>query len=307
MAIRILALSLAFLIVAVFTPLAEAGENRMVSFKPAWMVNETVKYMVKRTKTNNEKVQSATMTLTVRVVEKTVDGYIFECQYDDFETDIDLPAESMHVLAGMTRGVKCKYATDKYGAFMKIVNIDEIRAWTEASFAQFVASIPDEVVRAGVSKHISDYIKTEGAVSASASKDIAYLHNPYFLGQEFEAGEKYMMEVTMPNILNPPQPYLGVVFMTASRGGGSKQMLIEQEIDKQKSADILSDTLRKMAVTYNVRQPDANFKFTNVELKDTFHYFFNEFGNWAEKASITRKIIVDGIIREETIEFIRQE
>lgn len=97
-------------------------------------------------------------------------------------------------------------------------------------FAKYVASIPDEVVRAGISKHISDYIKNEDTVSASASKDISYLHNPYFLGQEFEAGGKYMMEVTLPNILNPPQPCFGVVFMTASRGVREETIeLIRQE------------------------------------------------------------------------------
>jgi len=307
MAVRILVLSWAVLIAVIITPLAEASENNTVSFMPAWTVNETAKYLVKKSKTDARGTQSATMPLSVRVAGKTADGYIFECQYDNFDTDIDIPVDLKKILVEINQGMKIKYATDKYGGFQKIINLDEIQAWTEASLARYIASIPDEVVRAGISKLVSDSMKIKGAVSASASREISYLHNPYFLGQEFEVDEKYMAEVILPNIFNPPQPYFGVVFMTASRGGGFKQMLIEQEIDKQKSAVILADTLGKMAVANNVGQPDVNLKITNVELKDFFCYSFKESGNWVEKALPTRKIIVGGYTREETLEFIRQQ
>lgn len=232
MAMRILTLFLAVLIAAVASPLAEAGETKMISFMPAWTVSETAKYLVKRSRTHNHRrTRSANMTLTVRAVGKMADGYIFECQYDNFDTDIDIPYDSKRILVEANRGVRIKYSTDRYGRFQRIINLDEIKVCMEASLARYFASIPDEVVRASVSKHINDHVKIEGAVSAGASEDIAYLHNPYFLGMEFEAGEKYMAEVTLPNILNPPQPYLGVVSMMASRDGGFKQMIIEQEVE----------------------------------------------------------------------------
>lgn len=62
MAVRILVLSWAVLIAVIITPLAEASENNTVSFMPAWTVNETAKYLVKKSKTDARGTQSATMT-----------------------------------------------------------------------------------------------------------------------------------------------------------------------------------------------------------------------------------------------------
>ena len=306
MTVRIFTLGVVFLIVAVLTSVAEAGENKTVSFKPVWEVNDTATYTMTKSKTQNGKTQSVSSVITVTVIGKTSDSYIFEWRCEDFDTENNIPAEYKGTLTEVAKGIKFKYMTDKYGGYQKLVNLDEVRSGIKQFLAELLVRINDEKIRDLTSTYLSTLIQDDQFISLSA-RDIAYLHNSYFLGEVFDAGKTYEMEVSLPNPLNPVQPFAGIVEMTALCSGGFKEIVINQEIDKEKSAAILQDTLKKMSVTLAGRQLDDQFKITSLGLNDTFRYSIEESGNWVERGSITRTIVLNGSSRTETVEFIRKK
>ncbi|MBP2651936.1 MAG: hypothetical protein H6Q74_2761 [Firmicutes bacterium] len=178
----------------------------------------------------------------------------------------NLPAEFKVALTELAKGIKIKYATDRFDSYQKIVNC------------------ADEKARTSISNYLNSLAENDNFINLSMAKDISPLHNPYFLGQEFNIGDTYVMQVSLPNPLNPSHPYTGLVKMTASSTGDFKQMLIEQELDKEKSAEILQNTMQNIFISLPGHPPGDGFKITNLEIKDTYQYSFAKSSSWVEHA-----------------------
>lgn len=302
---RVCAIVLSIVLLAL--PLAEASANTSVSFKPAWKESETAKYTVVKSRTRNGKTNSATSTFTLTVLQKTDEGYVFEWRCDDIEFDMNLPADYRAYLVDVARGMRIKYATDRYGAYVEVVNRDEVRAWMKASAAQLIPRIPDEKMRDSIGKYLDGISQNDTFINYVIAKEITFLHNPYFYGQVFDVNETYFTEVSLMNAFNPEQPFAGMVYLVATRSDGFRHMTIRQEIDKEKSAAILQDTLKKMAVALSGQQPGQELTLTSVDIRDVFRYSFSEAGNWVEKGATIRTIAIDGMTMEDKVEFIRRQ
>lgn len=277
-----------------------------VSFKPVWHENETAKYQVVKTRIQNGKSHSAAMTVAVTVVSKTADGYVCEWRYEDFAADTPLPAVYSRIFTDLMQELKIRYATNQDGVYLRVVNEAELRQRIAVLIPRLLEVIPDAQARDMVGKYLVSLTSNENFVNYIAAKEIMYLHNPYFLGQEFDAGDDYQLDIELPNPLNPPRPLDGVVTLRAGQNGGFKQMQIRQEVDKEKSAAILLETLQGMSTAMG-QQPDPNFSVRDFAMTDTLQYTYRESAGWPEQAAISRVIAVNGSTREEKIEFNRKE
>lgn len=305
MPLRILSLVLLIVVAAICIPLTGAAAEP-VSFKPAWHEHETARYQVIKSRTQNGETHSANMTVAVTVVGKSDDGYVFEWRYEDFVADIPLPAAYSSMFTDLMQELRIKYATNQDGVYQRVVNEEELRQRITDLIPRLLALVPDAPARAMVGKYLTSLTSNENFVDYIAAKEIIYLHNPYFLGQDLEADEDYQLNITLPNPLDPARPLDGVVTMRASQSGGFKHIQIHQAVDKERSAAILMETLQDMAAAMG-RQPAADFSVRDFAMTDSLQYTYKEAGGWPEQGSVARVIMVNGSTREEKIEFTRKE
>ncbi|GBG58129.1 hypothetical protein SPFL3102_01849 [Sporomusaceae bacterium FL31] len=303
--IGIAALGMAFLLAVSCNMLVEAKENGTVSFKPVWSVNDTAKYLMTKSKTQDGRTQEVSSVITTTVIGKTKDQYVFEWRCEEFDTGNQIPAAYKELFNGLIKGMRIQYATDPQGRYQGIVNPEEIRSGIRQFGDAMLARIDDEQLRKSISGYLKIWLQNDQLIDLTA-KEIAYLHNPYFFGEVFEPDEQYEMEVRLPNPFLPSQPFAGVVTLKAARSGDVKEMLIEQELDKEQSTAILKDTLKQLAAMAG-RQPDAEINITSLDIKDTFHYSIKESNSWIDRCSVTRSFALNGKSRSESVEFVRQE
>lgn len=298
------ALALLLLLLAVLAaPLPVAAAPQDVSFASAWALRDTATYEITKSKTAEGKTRSATTIVTVAVVGKTADGWLIEWRGRDFRPYADAPAAHKETLVALVKGMKIVYATDKSGAYLKIVNLAEVRAWLDAMKAQLTALIPDDELRAGTRK-ILDGLSVDDTLILTAGRDIALFHFPYS-GRTFEDGEPYGGPVSLPNVFDPSRPFAGSLTLVAKHAGGFRQMTIRQQLDKEKSAAALKGIIEKLAAAAGITPPNELQAVDGAEITDLVQYTYAETGNWPDTISAIRTIKLAGYGREEKTEFRR--
>jgi hypothetical protein len=301
-------LILLVLILALAIQNVNARAKPQISFTPEWSVNEVVQYTLLKDRTKNGITNSSKSDISITVVEKTDEGYTFEWKYDDIVLGTNLPDDQIKSMLDLTKGLTIRYTTDKYGAFEKVINQDEVRTYMKKSTELMVRKIMDEKLKNSVVTLMDNLLKNDQFVNLVVAKEIALFHNPYIYGKTFYVGKQYVEEVTLLNPFDAQQPFIGKVTFLATQSTDFKYIAIKQEIDREKSAKIMMDVLNKLSKDVSGKQMSIKEqKIKSLEIKDSFRYAFKDHDNWVENCSFTRKVSVAGQERIDTIEFTRKK
>jgi hypothetical protein len=284
-----------------------AKEKPQISFTPKWSVNEVVHYSMIKGKMKNGITNSSKSDISITVVEKTDEGYTLEWKYDDIILGTNLQDEQVKSILDLTKGLTIRYTTDKYGAFQKVINQDEVKIYMKKSTALLVEKITDEKLKKSVVTLMDNWLKNDQFVNLVVAKEIALFHNPYIYGKTFYVGKPYVEEVTLLNPFDAQQPFVGKVTLLATQSTDFKYIAIQQEIDREKSAKIMMDVLNKLSQDVSGKQMSEEQSIKSLEMKDSFRYAFKDHDNWVENCSFTRKVSVAGQERIDTIEFTRKK
>lgn len=286
----------------------DAKENPYIKFAPKWSVGEITKYSMTMGRVRNGITSFSKADISITVVEKTKEYYTLEWKYEDIELGANAPNEQqVEALLNLVKGLTIRYTTDEYGAFQRVVNQDEVKAFMKKSTELVVQRITDEKLKNVLVQLVDSWLENEQFINLVVAKELSLFHNPYIYGTKLPIGKPYAEEVTLFNPLGLQQPLVGNVRLLAQQSKDLIYIEVEQELDKEKSAKSIMEFMNRLLKDISGKQLSEEQKINSVEIKDSFRYAFKVYDNWLAKCSITRKVSIAGQERIDTIEFIRRE
>ncbi|MCK4259604.1 MAG: hypothetical protein KAX49_11540 [Halanaerobiales bacterium] len=274
----------------------DAAQSEVVCFFPEWQQGDMQRYkFTKQVLKNDIIVSESKTTFTITVIDVLDDGYILEWKNDDMNlTNIEQDDLSKIILK-MVDGVVTRYKVDEYGTFVEFTNLPELKKTMYEISNTVAEQLETDEEKNQFKQFMSIILGSDEQLTVVLSKSISLLHNPYIYGYEFETGEEYVGEVSLPNPWGG-QPLSGIINITASSyQDNMNEIVISQILDKTKSAEVVNDIIKTLSSQLATMNISEDMFIETIEINDEIVSLFKENSNWLSEIKLIRtaKILND--------------
>lgn len=259
-----------------------------------WSEGDVKQYTIHSSRTDYkdgtlEIEEKSTYHVTITVLEETLSSYTLSWKIRMNDEDLDDP------FCSIINGLDIHYKTDELGAFLKVLNIDDVRSAMSSAFNDVKSKLKKVSSNEMAIKELERTFSQREAIEQVLMKDVQLYHMAF--GFEYFLEQKGIYESEIPNIFGG-DPYPGIMEMVAidlNKMDKTCKIIIDQYMDKEKAALLLTETLddlsKNSTPTFDIKQFEDHNEFRPVLTT-----------GWLDRAYHQRTVEINDLKRVDTME-----
>ncbi|MFN5539206.1 MAG: hypothetical protein ACK481_04000 [Candidatus Melainabacteria bacterium] len=246
------------------------------------------KYRNQYTDNQPNKGLTSSCKVKLKVIRDNETNKELEWVFQDIQVNDSTPL--VKALSKITEGLRIVYRVDQNGAFLELVNVDEVKTFLDHSLDYVSQQLPQNSLYSQAFEQLKSTYKTKEDLETFYLQDIRLYHLP--CGQEVSLGIDKSDDILLPNILGG-EAFTGTLITKAeiSKSSDNHNVIsiqMNQVLDKDKIAKILSSSTRSSS---NQRNP------TSIQLKDKNMFEWDSFSGLILNAEHQRETQIEGMRR----------
>jgi hypothetical protein len=258
---------------------------------------------------------SVTSSVTVTVLEVNDDGYVLEWDYGQAElgeVDVELP-DPIATIFETPLQLRTTYATDDTGAYVELVNLEDLQAQIEPIFDQFFDALAEmeeepnpEAIEAARGM-VDQLIENPANFEALFVRDIQLFHTLH--GFYFQSAEPMVLPDVRPNLLggSPIPSELTITPTHYDEELGCLHVGFENIADSVAARNSILEALQEQAEQMGVPGPSDADLPEELELVDDIRFEFDLISGWPIAIYLERTTDFGPQGRVETTEIVLVE
>jgi hypothetical protein len=218
--------------------------------KQSFSISEE-KYQVKDSDTTSREFTS--YTVDISVIDSTENSYTINWYYHDIQIQTD--SEILNKLSTLLDSINIKILTDEYGAFVKIINWQEVREFILKGTSLLKDELKDIPNMNKIISQIEKMYSTEESISNAAINEIHQFYS--YHGGQYKLGEQINSKIKSPNIYGGEPFDTDVSFsLDEIRYEDNNSVLrMTQSVNAEQLTKVTFDYLAQMANTMEAPSP----------------------------------------------------
>lgn len=169
-----------------------------------WEKNEKQRYDITTQKINltgpdTTNIETIKYEVEISIIDSTEKSYTIEWFYRNFSIDTDNLLTQK--LASISQDMKVLIKTDELGAFVEVVNWEEVRDFIKAGISGMKAAFNNLTAIDKILQQVEDTYATKAAIESAAIRDVQQFYT--FHGGRYQKGELIEGRLKVHNLVGP--------------------------------------------------------------------------------------------------------
>lgn len=234
----------------------------------------------------------------IKITDSTAAGFTVEWIYKNFES-AGAAENVLNSLSTIMEGLKIIYTTDDVGTFTGLINWEEVRNFSIASYEKAVAKNTNSKEFIAALNQVKSIFNTKENTEALLIHEIQLFNAPF--GVEYtKAGS--IIDTELPNVTGGA-PFPATITLKLEKVDLQNDLIsvsLNQIIDKNKAGPIIAEMLKKLAGTPIKDEAEMKKQIKELEISDLNEYTYTISGGWMKRVFYKRTSSIGSLKQVET-------